>query len=361
MIRPIAIHLPQFHPFTENDEWWGRGFTEWTNVTKATPLFKNHYQPHLPADLGFYDLRLAEARLAQEALAKESGIYGFCYYHYWFNGKRLLNEPVDRKLKNPKEDFPFMLCWANENWTRRWDGQDQEVLIEQNYSEADDIEHIKFLIKHFFKDNRYIKIENKPFLAIYRVGLFPNAKKTALVWDAECKKAGFDGIYLAYMNREGFKQDPLTINFEASIDFKPDFINNPIHQKSSILKRLVNKLGLNKNDAYINNQIIDYKDFVTYHLNLKKPAWKNFPGLTPSWDNSARRLNGNAFILKNSTPELYGNWLKKIIENFKPYSNQESFIFINAWNEWAEGNHLEPCQKWGNQYLAVTKKVLESE
>ena len=171
-IRPIAIYLPQFHPIPENDAAWGKGFTEWTNVTKAKPLYKGHYQPHLPADLGFYDLRLEEVRLAQEALAKQFGIHGFCYYHYWFNGKRLLHEPLDSKLKNPNEDFSFMLCWANENWTRRWDGKNHEVLIEQNYSKEDNVAHIQHLIP-YFKDSRYIKVNGKPVFIVYKPFYFP--------------------------------------------------------------------------------------------------------------------------------------------------------------------------------------------
>lgn len=357
-IKPIAIHLPQFHPFAENDEWWGKGFTEWTNVTKAKPLFNGHYQPHLPADLGFYDLRLAEARLAQEALAKAYGIYGFCYYHYWFNGKRLLHEPIDRKLANPEEDFPFMLCWANENWTRRWDGKELDVLVEQNYSIQDDEQHIEFLIHHFFKDERYIKINNKPFFVVYRVGLLPNTQQTAEIWNEACKKAGFKGIYLAFMRREGYNESPKQINFDASIDFKPDFRDNPSHLKASFLKRLLFKFGWNSQDPFINNQIINYYDYVVYQKNLVQPKWKNYPGLTPSWDNSSRRNHGGAFILKDSTPEQYGEWLKHTLHNFTPYSEEESFLFINAWNEWAEGNHLEPCQKWGLAYLEATKAAL---
>ncbi|WP_316796711.1 glycoside hydrolase family 99-like domain-containing protein [Pedobacter agri] len=358
-IKPIAIHLPQFHPFPENDEWWGKGFTEWTNVTKAKPLFPGHYQPHLPADLGFYDLRLEEARLAQIALAKEYGIYGFCYYHYWFNGKRLMHEPLDRMLANKKEDFPFMLCWANENWTRRWDGI-EEVLIEQKYSESDNEEHIKFLCEHFFSDKRYIKINNKPFISIYRPNLIPNIKKLVEFWDKACKKFGFNGIYIAYMMTEGYSEDPKNIGFDASIEFKPDFHSNPIHKKENILKKILSKLNL-YHSPYSKNQIIEYRSFVEHQLNLNPVTWKNFKGITPMWDNSARRKLGSAFILANSTPSIYQFWLEELIKLLKNSDDNDAFIFINAWNEWAEGNHLEPCSKWGLAYLEATKKALDSE
>ena len=192
--RIIAIHLPQFHPFKENDEWWGKGFTEWTNVTKAQPRFEGHYQPHLPSDLGFYDLRLEEARLAQEQLAKAYGIHGFCYYHYWFNGKRVLHEPLDRKMQNPKENLPFMMCWANENWTRTWDGADHQVLLKQEYSFEDDLVHIKHLI-NLFRDTRYIKVSGKPIFIIYRPKLLPDIKKTIAIWRKAVQEAGFPDLY----------------------------------------------------------------------------------------------------------------------------------------------------------------------
>ena len=196
-IKPIAIYLPQFHPIPENDEWWGKGFTEWTNVTKAQPRFEEHYQPHLPADMGFYDLRLDEARIAQEALAKAYGIYGFCYYHYWFNGKRMLHEPLDKKLKNPEENLPFMMCWANENWTRVWNGGERDVLLKQEYSFDDDYKHILHLIP-YFKDDRYIKVNDKPIFIIYRPKFFPDIGKTIEIWRAEAKKAGFPDLYIGF-------------------------------------------------------------------------------------------------------------------------------------------------------------------
>lgn len=374
-IRPIAIHLPQFHPFPENDEWWGKGFTEWTNVTKAKPLFEGHYQPHLPADLGFYDLRLEEARLAQEALAKEYGIYGFCYYHYWFNGKRLMNEPIDRKLKNPKEDLPFMLCWANENWSRAWDGKDKDILIEQHYNFADDREHIKFLLP-FFKDKRYITIDNKPVFSVYRSADLPDPKETIRIWREEAAKEGLE-LYICRMDRWNTPngQEILDLGFDAAIDFQPNSSNLKAYeetkkskeniQKVSLSKKIENKLkyelikhGICKPEGKI-HKTIDYSEYVNYDLQNLDIDYKRYPGVSPGWDNAARR-KFNATVFVNSSPEQFGKWVagkKDILKHFR--SEEENLFFINAWNEWAEGNHLEPCQKWGLQYLEALKNALD--
>ena len=354
-IKPIAIYLPQFHPIPENDKWWGKGFTEWTNVTKAKPLFKGHYQPHLPADLGFYDLRLEEARIAQEAMAKEYGIYGFCYYHYWFNGKRILHEPLDRKLKNPKEDLPFMLCWANENWTRRWDGKDYEVLIKQDFSLEDDQNHMRWLCENVFNDERYIKINNSPIFAIYRHDLLPEIKKTVSFWrKIAIEEFGFNGLYLCVMESFNRSIDPNTIQFDAVIEFSPHNLLKYDILKSKLEKKLIN-LKLKKNYTY---SLRDYNRAVKMAIERKVPDFKLFRSVTPGWDNTARR-NELATMAIGSSPENYYYWLKNIIKNFKPYSEEENFVFINAMNEWAEGNHLEPCMKYGTAYLEATKKALE--
>jgi len=356
-IKPIAIYLPQFHPIPENDSWWGKGFTEWTNVAKAEPRFKGHYQPHLPADLGFYDLRLEEARLAQEAMAKEYGIYGFCYYHYWFNGKRILHEPLDRKLKNLKEDLPFMICWANENWTRIWNGGDKDVLLEQNYSEEDDYNHILHLIT-YFKDDRYIKVNGKPVLIIYRPALLPNIEKTINSWREETKKAGFPDLYIGF-SQNFDKWDPTSKGFDFAHEFQPNFSNVPsISQNTNLTKKILLKLSKKlKHKKEEKTNYINYTSFVDKQLELdfKKDV---YPAITPMWDNSARRKE-NPFILHNSTPLKYKEWLHHIKENYPWDSMPEKFLFINAWNEWAEGNHLEPCQKWGRAYLEATNEVLK--
>ncbi|WP_426483864.1 glycosyltransferase WbsX family protein [Flavobacterium sp. 2] len=358
-IKPIAIHLPQFHPILENDLWWGKGFTEWTNVTKAQPRFAGHYQPHLPADLGFYDLRLEEARLAQEALAKQYGVYGFCYYHYWFNGKRIMHEPIDRKMKNPKEDFPFMFCWANENWTRAWDGSINDVLLQQNYSAEDDREHIKFLLS-FFKDERYIRVNNKPFFIFYKPDLFPDMASTIAIFREEAKKENIE-LYLGCFERWiGWDKEKMsTFDFDAVIEFQPlsrsmsKFSNRLENRKQTIVKRIENKLrkkfGLKQKIKKNKDVVVDYKQFIDF--DLQNCIQGVYPGVTPMWDNSSRRVGQNATILKNSTPELFKYWYKNktAARNFEGLD--DSFIFINAWNEWAEGNHLEPCQKWGTSYL----------
>ncbi|WP_434980291.1 glycoside hydrolase family 99-like domain-containing protein [Daejeonia sp. YH14] len=357
-IKPIAIYLPQFHPIPENDEWWGKGFTEWTNVTKAKPMFEGHYQPHLPADLGFYDLRLEEARLAQEALAKEYGLYGFCYYHYWFNGKRLLHEPLDRKLKNPKEDFPFMLCWANENWTRAWDGNTREVLMEQNYSDQDDEQHLRFLLENVFNDPRYIRVQGKIFFVVYRPVHFPDIRRTVESWRKIAKEYNED-LHLGYMRHFSTADIDLDTIFDVSIDFQPDFRYLPMGWKPSKKDKIAHKL-FNKTPYYFNNEVMSYQSFVARQKKHQIFNSRIYPGITPMWDNSARRTK-NALTIHYSTPEKYREWLDFIIEKYKEIDQPDKFIFINAWNEWAEGNHLEPCQKWGRAYLEETRKAFENQ
>jgi lipopolysaccharide biosynthesis protein len=358
--RLIAINLPQFHPFKENDEWWGKGFTEWTNVVKARPRFKGHYQPHLPADTGFYDLRLPEAREMQAEMARKYGIYGFCYYHYWFNGKQLMERPVNEILKSGKPNFPFMLCWANENWTRAWDGGEKEVLIEQKYSKEDDIAHMEYLCENVFKDPRYIRIQDKPFFTVYRPDLFPNIKETITTWREIAKKYNLD-LYLGFMRTEAKTRETiLDSGFDIAVDFQPH-----IHSKekwwfdiNAWIDAFREKILRKK--EFIMPIMYNYKDYIKMaYSSFFSKSLKEFPGITPSWDNSPRRIGRSFYGLKNSTPELYGEWLQFLLKNFKPYSKEENFIFINAWNEWAEGNHLEPDEKWGLAYLEETKKKLE--
>src|SRR5947207_4949510 len=221
-VRTIAFYLPQYHPIPENDAWWGKGFTEWTNVVKAKPLFRGHYQPHLPADLGFYDLRVAESREAQANLARQYGINGFCYYHYWFEGRRLLERPFNEVLTSRNPDFPFCLCWANENWTRIWDGGDSEVLMEQTYSEQDDLAHIRWL-SHAFGDPRYIRVDNRPLFIIYRAHKLPDIRKTTAVWREECRRLGVGEVLLCRVDTAADKLPPNEVGLDAAVEFQPDW------------------------------------------------------------------------------------------------------------------------------------------
>ncbi|AMJ64765.1 glycoside hydrolase family 99-like domain-containing protein [Hymenobacter sp. PAMC 26628] len=354
-LRAIAIYLPQFHPVPENDEWWGKGFTEWANVAKSKSRFPGHYQPHLPADLGFYDLRLADTRQQQAEMARQYGIEGFCYYHYWFNGRRILERPFQEVLASGSPDFPFCLCWANENWTRRWDGQDKEVLLKQEYGEQDDRNHMRALAPAF-ADARYIRVDGKPVFVVYRTDLLPDVQRTVATWRDEARQLGIGELYLMRMNTWGPHPDPQTLGFDAAVEFQPDWPNLPERQYGSLFSRVLNKAGV-KPSAYINNKIVDYSEVTRAMMAREVPGYKLFPSVTPAWDNSARRKAG-ADIFVDSTPAKYEAWLRHIVKRFVPYSPEENFIFINAWNEWAEGNHLEPCQRWGHQYLEATARVL---
>ena len=358
-VRAIAFYLPQFHPIPENDEWWGRGFTEWRNVAKARPLFPGHSQPHLPADLGFYDLRLPEIRESQAELARAHGIHGFCYYHYWFNGRRILERPFNEVLASGKPDFPFCLCWANENWTRVWDGGERNVLLEQHYSHEDDLAHIRSLIPAF-KDPRYIRVDGKPLFLVYRTELLPDADKTAALWQEEVRQAGLPGLYLVRVENFVKGVDPGTIGFDAAVEFAPD-----TSKVGKILFRgrvatLLSQFKLLP-AVFQDSQVYSYPATVQGMLSKPEPGYRWFRCVSPMWDNSARRsTNANIFI--GSTPSIYKQWLKKIVaRTLQTHTGDEQIVFINAWNEWAEGCHLEPDQKWGHAYLEATRDALAVE
>ncbi len=355
-IRALAFYLPQFHPIPENDEWWGPGFTEWRNVVQCQPRFKGHWQPHLPADLGFYDLRVPEVREHQAELARSAGIHGFCYYHYWFNGRRLLERPFNDVLSSGKPDFPFCLCWANENWTRAWDGQDRQLLLGQDYCEDDDRNHIRWLIEAF-KDSRYIKIAGKPVFLVYRITAFPNPEKTAQLWRQEVENAGFPGLYLCKVESLDDRRDDATRHgFDASVEFQPDGRDMGRPLRRGLISRLAGKCGLIPK-AFFENRVHEYATLVRRVKHRRPAGYKRFPCVSPMWDNSARRKSG-ARILIGSTPELYETWLRQAVSRVPDAVGDENLLFINAWNEWAEGNHLEPCLKWGKAYLEATRRVL---
>jgi hypothetical protein len=365
IVRVVAFHLPQFHPIPENDEWWGKGFTEWTNVAKARPLFPGHYQPHLPADLGFYDLRLPETRAAQAELAAAHGIYGFCYYHYWFNGRQVLERPVNEIWKSGKPDFPFCLCWANENWTRRWDGLNSEILLEQTYGPDDDVAHIRALIP-FFHDPRYIRVMDRPFFAVYRASVMPDPQRTAELWRREVERAGLKGLFLVRVEGHNERGDPRKLGFDCSLEFQPCWFGMGPFTIFRLKWWHRHKLGTGE-AVFRDNTVLDYEDLVRCALAEPIPLYPRIRCVCPGWDSSPRRKTG-AKIVVNSTPERYERWLREVVERQaarakdveKSAISPESLVFVNAWNEWAEGNHLEPCQKWGCKYLEATRRALET-
>jgi lipopolysaccharide biosynthesis protein len=346
LLRWIAFYLPQYHPVPENDRWWGEGFTDWRKVAEARPRHRRQLQPQLPADLGFYDPRLAATRDAQADLARQYGIHGFCYYHYWFHGRRLLQEVVDQVLASGQPDFPFCLCWANENWTRTWDGGDREVLVEQTYSEADDLNHIRWLIQ-VFRDPRYIRVGGRPLLLVYRAGRLPAASRTAALWRSECARAGMDEPYLCQVDAlMAGRDDPARNGFDAAVEFQPDWARTgPLQLSRS--RQFLRRLGIARDH---DDRVFEYAGLVEAAIAAEQPPYKKFRCVAPGWDNTARRQR-SAHIFLGSTPDLYREWVSQTQRTFRPYSENENLAFVNAWNEWAEGAHLEPCQTWGRAYL----------
>ncbi|MES1166729.1 MAG: glycoside hydrolase family 99-like domain-containing protein [Pseudomonadota bacterium] len=345
----LAFFLPQFHPIPENDRWWGKGFTEWSNVNRGRPLFRGHYQPHVPADLGFYDLRVPEVREQQADLARAAGLNGFVYYHYWFNGRRLLERPVNDLLRSRRPDFPFCLCWANEPWSRNWDGNSRQVLMPQSYSAVDDLNHIHWLLEAF-ADDRYLKIDGRPLFLVYRPSQLPDIRETAAVWRREAVKKGFPDLFLCAVRAfpEEFC-DPAIFGLDASVEFKPNGTDRPGNLDSA------DPLDI----GYRLHRVWEYDIVPSHALAQPVPDYPFFTGVCPSWDNSVRRKEGG-LILRDSTPEKYGAWLRAVLDREQLRAQKESLVFVNAWNEWAEGNHLEPCQRWGHGYLDATRAAVQA-
>lgn len=348
-VKPIAFYLPQYHHVKENSQWWGKGFTEWTNVAKAKPNFPDHYQPHVPKDLGFYDLSNVEVMREQARMAELYGVFGFCFYFYWFNGRRILEKPLDQYVTSDI-DYPFCFCWANENWTRTWDGLDKEILLAQNHTPEDDLDLIRYLIP-IFQDERYIKVDGKPMFIIYRVDLFPDIKNTVRIWREEAKKAGFEDIHLSAVQFYGI-DDPTEWGFDSAIEFPPHKFFTPENRPSNMP---------NITNPSFSGGIVDYPKVVAQGIQAKSKDYTWYRGIIPSWDNTARRQN-NPHSIINSSPALYRYWLRYLVdytENTNSEHNQ--FIFINAWNEWGEGCHLEPDLKNGHAYLEATSTAVQKQ
>jgi lipopolysaccharide biosynthesis protein len=347
-VKLVAFYLPQFHPIPLNDRAWGRGFTEWNQITKARPLYRGHRQPRLPLDMGFYDLRVPETRAAQAHLAQRFGIHGFCYYYYWFDGQRLLERPLEDVITSGEPDMPFCICWANESWSRRWDGLEHDLLVEQRYSEDSSRRFIRDVIP-MLRDPRYIRFNGKPVLLVYRARHIPNISEALAIWRSECRRAGIGEIHLCGV-RFWDIVDVQSLGFDAAVDFPPQHV--AVRNVTGSLPGLVRSFtGM----AY------DYQHVVRSNLDTMGHGYEQpvHRGVMLAWDNTPR-LGEAAHLAHGATPELYQEWLEGVLEQDLAHSpGDESIVFINAWNEWAEGANLEPDSEFGFGFLNATADAVE--
>ncbi|MDR0894805.1 MAG: glycoside hydrolase family 99-like domain-containing protein [Prevotellaceae bacterium] len=378
MARFIAFYLPQYHPVPENDKWWGKGFTEWTNVAKAKPLFKGHKQPHIPADLGFYDLRMPEVREAQANLAREAGIEAFCYWHYWFGGKKqILERPFSEVLASGKPDFPFCLGWANESWTNKsWTNKSsfakEGVLLSQEYGREDYIEHFNAILPAL-KDKRYLTVDGKPLFYVYRPLSIPNAKEFIDLWQKMAVENGLEGIYFVGMSfstsfrpignigHGGVKVPPIdeaAKYYRHILDLGFDAVNSRGNARAefiisgryntfirALLRKILKMDMLNKYDQSLINS----------YLFTEEDKWSNvFPTIIPNWDRSPRS-GKNASVYVNSTPSVFAKSVRNAIDIVKNKSHEHQIVFIQSWNEWGEGNYMEPDLEYGIGYIEALK------
>ncbi|MDP9120941.1 MAG: glycoside hydrolase family 99-like domain-containing protein [Acidobacteriota bacterium] len=343
-VKILAFYLPQFHPIPENDRWWGKGFTEWSRVSRARPQFAGHYQPHLPERLGFYDLRLPEARARQAALARGHGIHGFCYYYYWFGTKTLLERPLADMLAGGEPDLPFCLCWANENWTRRWDGAERELLIEQRYGPELDAALIDDLMP-YFRDRRYLRVRGAPVLLVYRASAIPEPLATTARWRRAAREQGLPDLHLVAALTFGL-DDPRPLGFDAAVEFPPHGENLP-----------ENACAVERIEPGFSGAIVDFRAVVSRRLALPPPPFRLYRTAMAGWDNTPR-LGQRAAIFHNATPGAYEEWLRGLVTAARLGHPEHRLVFVNAWNEWAEGAHLEPDDRFGTGYLEATRRAM---
>jgi lipopolysaccharide biosynthesis protein len=349
--RAIAYYLPQYHPIPENDEWWGPGFTEWTNTAKARPLFRGHYQPHVPADLGFYDLRQPETREAQAQMAREYGLEAFCYYHYWFgDGRRLLQRPFDEVVRSGRPDFPFCLCWANETWTGIWHGLSNRVLIEQTYPGKDDARrHFETLLPAF-SDRRYVKVEGKPLFLVYNPTEIPDSNRFTDLWRALAVRAGLRGMFFVGVENEPWS--PAASGFDAVTTHNIHLARrcDGSEWRSRFMYHYRKALGRP-------TLLFSYEN-ATRHFLLDECRKTNvYPCVIPNWDNTPRS-GRRGLVLHGSTPHLFGHHLREALQQIFHKPQEHQLLFIKSWNEWAEGNHLGPDLRFGRRYLEVLREEL---
>ncbi len=375
--RILAFYLPQYYPIPENDEWWGKGFTEWTNVAKAKPLFRGHYQPRIPADLGFYDLRLQEVREAQAAMARDAGIEGFCYYHYWFgNGRQLLERPFNEVLNSGKPDYPFCLCWANHDWTNKtWKKgsslKTDSTIMKMEYSIDDDIRHFKHLLPAF-RDKRYITVDGKPLFGIWAPNSIPDLRGFIQRWRGLALENGLPGLhivgYTANATGRSIRGNRLSLwatdkaaeHYQALLDQGLDAVIS-----SGLSRGQAMYLGRMKMLAYflskhtilpINNRT-DYKKTMENYY-VEEDRWENvYPTLMPQWDRTPRAgIKTNP--LTNSTPEKFEKTIDTALSLIKDKQPEHQILFLKSWNEWGEGNYVEPDLKFGHGYLDAIRNAI---
>lgn len=367
-MKVIAFYLPQFHEIPENNEWWGKGFTEWVNVKKAKKLFENHNQPRVPLNNNYYNLLEDKNKRWQVNLANKYGIYGFCFYHYWFDGKLLLEKPVEQFLKDKSLNTHFCICWANEHWTNAWANKEAKVLIEQKYGEESEWkEHFNYLLP-FFKDERYIKENNRPLLVIYRPELIECLDKMLKFFDEEAKKNGFDGIDFAYQHA-GYTVSPNCEEslFKYALEYHPNCAQVFMGMnRNTFIKRIEKEIAtyfekkfkINIREKLKRQKLrhYNYDEIWEYIINMKPRNEKCIPGAFVDWDNTPRR-GEKGFVMDGASPEKFEKYMTRQIKHAKE-EYKKDMMFIFSWNEWAEGGYLEPDEKNGYGYLQALKNAL---